>query len=143
MNFRILILLLAVLFVGCTADLSVDYGNDGCHYCKMTIVDQQHAAVAVTDKGKVYKYDAIECMVNHSKETELPFAEMLVNDFNQPGGFLDVKTASFVISENIPSPMGAFLTGFSSTPMAEDVVKEKTGDIYTWQQLQSVELKGY
>ena len=29
----------------------------------MTIVDRQHAAEAVTSKGKVFKFDAIECMV--------------------------------------------------------------------------------
>ena len=30
----------------------IEYGKDGCHFCKMTIVDNQHAAELVTAKGK-------------------------------------------------------------------------------------------
>lgn len=31
----------------------INYGQDGCHFCKMTIVDKVHAAEIVTTKGKV------------------------------------------------------------------------------------------
>ncbi|HRJ13994.1 MAG TPA: hypothetical protein PLI34_03310, partial [Saprospiraceae bacterium] len=41
----------------------IEYGADACYYCKMTIVDRQHAAEAVSAKGKVFMFDAIECMV--------------------------------------------------------------------------------
>ena len=33
----------------------------------MNIVDQQHAAEIVTEKGKPFKYDAIECMMRDIK----------------------------------------------------------------------------
>ena len=42
----------------------IDYGNEVCDFCKMTIVDTQHATEIVTKKGKTYKFDASECMVN-------------------------------------------------------------------------------
>ena len=34
----------------------------------MTIVDKVHAAEIVTQKGKVYKFDATECMINFMDE---------------------------------------------------------------------------
>ena len=59
------ILLIALLVFSCNSSPQpIDYGNDGCHFCKMTIVDKVHAAEIVTKKGKVYKFDATECMVN-------------------------------------------------------------------------------
>jgi copper chaperone NosL len=31
----------------------------------MTIVDKQHAAQFVNDKGKTYNFDAAECLINY------------------------------------------------------------------------------
>ena len=36
----------------------------------MTIVDNKHSAELVTTKGKVYKFDAIECMIRHLQNIE-------------------------------------------------------------------------
>lgn len=85
----------------------IDYGKDGCHYCKMTIVDNQHAAELVTKKGKAFKYDAIECMVNDLKQKENNSVELFyVNDYGNPGKFVPAKEATYLISKKIPSPMG-------------------------------------
>ncbi len=52
----------------------IHYGQDACDFCRMTIVDKQHAAQMVTEKGRVYKYDAIECMLNDLKTgTDRPY----------------------------------------------------------------------
>lgn len=54
-----------MLLSACTPKAqSITYGADMCHFCKMNIVDVQHASEIVTKKGKVFKYDAIECMLN-------------------------------------------------------------------------------
>ncbi|MCB0620489.1 MAG: hypothetical protein KDC41_17650, partial [Saprospiraceae bacterium] len=51
------------LFLACRpAPQPIEYGSDLCDYCKMTIVDRQHAAEAVTGKGRAYRFDAIECL---------------------------------------------------------------------------------
>ena len=64
----------------------IDYGSDGCHYCSMTIVDHQHAAEIVTTKGKAFKFDAVECMMNHLKDIDVSTVQLfLVNDFRAPG----------------------------------------------------------
>ena len=114
----------------------IDYGKDGCHYCKMTIVDNQHAAELVTKKGKAFKYDAIECMVNDLKQKENNSVELFyVNDYGNPGKFVPAKEATYLISKKIPSPMGAFLSAFSSQEEAQKTQKEMTGEMFSWEEL--------
>ena len=50
------IVVLLLIFTSCNVGpQAINYGSDGCHFCKMTIVDKVHAAEIVTKKGKVYK----------------------------------------------------------------------------------------
>ena len=115
----------------------IDYGKDGCHFCKMTIVDNQHAAEIVTAKGKVYKYDAIECMINDLKKRDAAeVGLMLVNDYSNPGDLISAESATYLISESIPSPMGAFLSAFSNKDEAEAIKSGKGGEIFSWQVVQ-------
>lgn len=134
----ICISLLFFLLSSCApAPKPIDYGSDGCHFCKMTIVDHQHAAEAVTDKGKVYKFDAIECLVNYlDRNPEEAFAYLLVNDYEEPKALIDAETSYYLISEAIPSPMGAYLSGFADRAAAERMQAEKGGSVYDWKALQ-------
>lgn len=123
--------------IGCTvAPKPIDYGHVGCHYCSMTIVDKQHAAQLVTKKGKVFNFDAIECMMNQLREEdESAMALFLVNDFDQPGELVDAKEATYLISENIPSPMGAFLSAFSEEQAAQNILNANGGELLSWNEL--------
>ena len=133
-----LIILLTVmcLALGCSIRPNpIDYGHVGCHYCSMTIVDKQHAAQLVTKKGKVFNFDAVECMMNQLKEEESSIALFLANDFNQPGELIDATKATYLISENIPSPMGAFLSAFEQEQAAQNTLDANGGKLYTWTEL--------
>ncbi|WP_421812415.1 nitrous oxide reductase accessory protein NosL [Flagellimonas sp.] len=134
-----IILLLAVLgfITGCTVSPKpIDYGHVGCHYCSMTIVDKQHAAQLVTKKGKVFNFDAVECMMNQLKEEdESAIALFLVNDFDRPGELVDAKKATYLVSENIPSPMGAFLSAFSEQQVAQNTLDVNGGELLSWNKL--------
>ena len=113
----------------------INFGEDACHYCSMTIVDRQHASQLVTDKGKSYKFDAIECMINHISESTTPIALYLVTDYTHPEALIDAKKATFIISSNIPSPMKANLSALESKAEAEALQASKGGELYTWQAL--------
>ena len=115
----------------------INYGKESCHFCKMTIVDNQHAAEAVTSKGKVFKYDAIECMINDLKQkSDVELGLLVVNDYSAPGALIDAKTATFLISKEIKSPMGAFLSAFEKQEEAQKVMNEHKGNLYNWEQIQ-------
>ncbi len=132
----VLIALILVLSACNSKPVAIEYGVDGCHFCKMTIVDKVHAAEVVTQKGKVYKFDATECMINFMDEFDTSTIKLyLSNNYTEPEALIDATTATFLISKNVPSPMGAFLSAFKNIDDAVKVQTAKGGTIYTWEEL--------
>lgn len=138
MKKQFVLLFLPVLFLlACNiSPQPINYGEDACHYCTMTIVDHQHAAQIVTDKGKAYKFDAIECMLNYLRENKDISPELyLVNDFMNPGQLIDATKATYLISKNIPSPMGEYLSALQSKEAADKTKMKNEGKLYTWEEI--------
>lgn len=133
----IIFLIIGFLFISCSVEESpIEYGKDACHFCKMTIVDKQHASEIVTKKGKPFKYDSIECMMKDlSQKEENSIALFLITDYYTPGKLVNATEATFLISENLPSPMGANLTGFQNKADAEKIQKAQSGTLYSWNEL--------
>ncbi|WP_372944822.1 nitrous oxide reductase accessory protein NosL [Muriicola sp.] len=136
--FRFLFFSILIFLTSCEIKPEpIQYGMDGCHFCSMTIVDRQHAAEFVTSKGKVFKFDAVECMMNQlNKEDISEIALFLVNDYVTPGELVSAQEATYLISENIPSPMGAYLSAFENKEDAERVREANTGILLDWKGLQ-------
>jgi len=102
----------------------------------MTIVDRQHAAELVTKKGRNYKFDAVECLVDYLGDyTEDHFALFLVNDYSNPEILVDARQCTYLITPQLPSPMGAFLHAFEKKSVASEFQKDFGGDLYTWESL--------
>lgn len=134
----IFIFLVVITFVSCSKNIdSIVYGEEACDFCMMTIVDQSHAAQLVTQKGKNFKFDASECMINYLEQenNEEDMLHFLSADYSDPGNMIDATEATFIISENIPSPMGESLSALKNKSVAEEVQKENGGDIYSWDQV--------
>lgn len=132
------LLLLTLLFaMGCsTSPRPISYGEDMCTYCKMAIVDNQHAALAMTGKGKTLKFDAIECLIPFLEtQPETEFKVITVNDYLSPGDMIPAEESTFLISQSIPSPMGAFLSAFPARDQALTAQRTGGGEIYTWDEL--------
>ena len=128
-------LVVSLLFIlSCSVEPEkINYGSDACHFCQMTIVDKQHAAQYVTSKGKQFKFDAVECMLNEFAESTTDNIDViLVADYGNPGSMTDAKNATYLISPEIKSPMGAFLSAFSNEEIATKTLKENSGKLYTW-----------
>jgi copper chaperone NosL len=138
MKLAILIGGLALAALSCAPQPQpIEYGSDMCYFCKMSIVDNQHAAMAVTSKGKNYKFDAIECLLPFLQaEQGVEYAYLLVNDYEAPGAVLPAGESYYLISQGIPSPMGAFLSAFSSQERAEATQAEHGGTVYDWAGIQ-------
>jgi len=125
------------LFISCKVEPeTINYGADACHFCKMTIVDQQHASQYVTAKGKQFKFDAIECMLNDLEDrTTKDISIFLVADYGTAGLMANAETATYLISDKIKSPMGAFLSSFSKEEIAKKTQQESGGTLYSWQSI--------
>lgn len=130
---------MAVLFLqACTPTAQpIEFGTDPCAHCKMTIVDKPFAAEMVTQKGRVYKFDAIECMAQFIQENEdaQPIALLLVRDYNNPDDWVDAKSAYFLVSKALPSPMGGYLSAYPSEKAVRDMQALKGGEILNWEEL--------
>ncbi|NJY62618.1 hypothetical protein HC174_07595 [Salinimicrobium sp. CDJ15-81-2] len=112
-----------LLVISCNTDPKpIHYGSDACDFCEMTIVSEVFAARAVSTKGKQFKYDAIECMVNDLQQKDVEMAVIQVADYTHPGAMIDVENAVFVIDDSINSPMGANLAAVGKeTDSAEEM----------------------
>lgn len=67
------------------------YGHENCEFCSMTIMDDKHAAQIVTNTGKVYVYDSIECMLRSLEFYGENADQIVVMDFNNPGSYLNAS----------------------------------------------------
>jgi len=115
----------------------INFGQDHCAFCEMTVVDKTHASEYVTQKGKSYIFDSIECMVQKINEenNEGELAYILVANYQKPGELINAQNSTYLITKKIKSPMGAYLSAFSSLENAKKVENELGGKIYNWQQL--------
>ena len=130
-----LLIPLIFLFFSCGINIdTINYGEDSCDFCSMTIVDHKHAAQVVTNKGKNFKFDAVECMIHYLAEqkNENELAHILVANLLDPGNLMAAKESAYIISENIPSPMGANLSAVSSIEEAQKLKEENGGEVFDW-----------
>lgn len=134
-----LITVLSLIFFLSSCEVApqeMNYGSDACRFCKMTIVDTQHASQLVTIKGKSFKYDAVECMLNHlAKWDQAEVKYYLVSDYSKPKKLIDATKAHYLISESIPSPMGEFLTAFSQKEKRDEILQKTKGEGLNWTSL--------
>jgi copper chaperone NosL len=114
------------------------FTEDNCHFCKMTVMDPKYGAELVTDKGKIYKYDSVECLARHlNKEADLTGKahSLWVIDADQPGTLIPAQAAFYLYSLKLPSPMGAFLTPVKARSGAEALMKIYPGKILSWEEI--------
>lgn len=146
MRHLVLYIMIPVFAVSCkVGPRPINYGEDMCHFCWMTIVDRTHGTEVVTKKGKVYKFDSIECLLNFKRKGEVDPADIayyLVSDLYSDGEFVEAASATFLRCEQIPSPMGGYLSAFDDRSKAEDVHREMGGSLYDWASLQEA-FEGY
>lgn len=133
MKQQLLILCMLIVLLACTVEPKpIDFGTDPCDECKMTIVDQRFAAEAVTNKGKVYKFDAIECLIAFLKDKkEEDFKFLLVSDFLAKK-LIPAQSAYYVISASISSPMGGGMLAYQNQQDALNFQKDYMAEVFTW-----------
>lgn len=139
-----LIVIALMVLVGCSQDpVEIHYASDECAHCKMMITDDQFASQLVTEKGKAYKFDAVECMAVYHRENkdDLSGSRLWVSNYNDPGTWLDAFEAQYVKSEVIKSPMGESLLALPTKEAAEIHVEERPGRLLLWDEVSQIVMK--
>lgn len=139
----VMLCIASVAFLGACSNAkpaAIAFGTDACEHCSMTITDERHGAELITDKGRSYKFDSIECMVealaDGGKLAGTEVRSFYVIDYAHPKLIVDASRAHFLVSPNLPSPMGANVTSFAEEPDAIHVQKYKGGDVMNWEAIQ-------
>jgi copper chaperone NosL len=136
------ILIAVFLFVGfisCTVEPeSLQYGEDACYTCKMTLMDKKFGAELVTKKGRVYKFDDINCMLdfyNSGSVAEEEFSYRLVVDFAQPGTLIEAGDAFYLKSPELKTPMASQIAAFEKKENMDELKKQWNGIYLVWGEL--------
>lgn len=129
-----------LLLSGCTpAPQPIDFGSDQCHHCKMAIADKRYGAELVTKKGKVFKYDAVECLVASVFSDKIIDTSAVhsfwVIDFSEPGKLVDATQCRYLQSRALPSPMGMFLTAVAAPAKMNNLSAQHKGEVLTWNEI--------
>jgi len=140
---RLLYLPLFLLFLLFSCEVKpepepINYGKDTCAWCRMIIADAGFAAELKTKKGKVYKFDAPECMAAFLLSGQVKKEDVLgmwVADFAEKGKLIPVEKAKFLVSEKIKSPMGLNIAAFSSEEDLEEARRVFGGKVMTWEEV--------
>jgi len=130
--------LFLIFFYSCTTEPQpISYGTDACHFCKMTIMDNKYGSELITSKGKVFKFDAVECMINYTiqnaEQTEK--ANLYVTNYEDPHDWILANNAVFLRSPNLPSPMGQFITSVKKMESAKEIQLEMGGEIQNFDEV--------
>lgn len=111
------------------------YGTDVCHFCKMTLMDKKFGAELVTKKGKIYKFDDMNCFINFYNSGYEPvedFQHKLVIDYSRPGKLIDATNGFYLKSAEVRSPMNGQVAAFETQADMNNFKKEWKGIYLGW-----------
>ena len=115
-------------------------GTDHCYFCKMTITDLRFSTELLTDKGRIFKFDDIHCMLAYVKadgnETHAK-TDFFVADFSSDHALLNASSGFYLQSPALRSPMGGNIAAFRIKDSLLTAHKFFPGEIVNWETLKS------
>jgi copper chaperone NosL len=111
------ILLISMLVWSCNAEpRAISYGQDNCHHCKMKLMDPVYGAEVVTQKGKIFIFDDVNCLMSFLESDEVSqedIKHILVADYKNPESLTDATVAFYLKSDKFQTPMASNVIAFS------------------------------
>ena len=131
----VLLFMLSLSFLSCakTEAVPLKLNVDSCDFCKMNIADGKYGAEIITQKGRVYKFDDIMCMINYGNENlGSNTKSYYVNDYSQDNVLIPAESAFFLSGGAIHSPMRGNIAAFSSEKEAMQFGKKLNAEPISW-----------
>lgn len=130
--------ILSFILSACTIETKpIDFGNDDCDYCKMTISDTRYGAELLTKKGRDYKFDDLHCMkgfLNDEIVAEDQVHSLWIVDFSNPEQLIKAETSFLLHNDELKSPMGSNIAAFGNEEDLNKYYSEYSGKILTWKE---------
>ena len=138
---KLVLFLTFAMMSACKAEKEpIKFGTDACEHCKMIAMDPKFGAEIITTKGKIYKFDDVNCLVtymNNSNLTQTNIAEIYVIDFSHAQLLVNAKTAFYVHSDQIKSPMASGVAAFETTESRYEQQQTWQGTELNWEEINS------
>lgn len=121
----------------------IDFGNQDCAECNMTVVDKRYGTQYVTGKGKVFTFDDLNCLVEYIlREPAASDADALfyVVDFQKTGELIDATRAVYLRHAKLRSPMRADTAAFADVSAARAAAEElgEGAEILGWDEVKTL-----
>ena len=127
------------LFTSCsTQPKPVKLGISQCDYCKMTISDARFPAEIITQKGKIFMFDDIHCVLGYVEDNsnaKNEIKDIYLSDYNGNHSFIKASEAHLVKSEELKSPMGGNIAAFSNADDMNTTMEKFKGESINWNEL--------
>ncbi len=137
--FIAIIIFWAISLSSCnTAPEKINLGIDNCYFCKMTISDAKFGAEIVTQKGKLFKFDDVHCILSYLKAQSLQpkqVKEIYLTDFCSHHQLINVKHIFLLKSPELRSPMDGNIAAFDNADSLKIKQQHYGGDIINWNEL--------
>lgn len=132
----ILLLFTATALISCEpGPRDIELGSEECAHCKMMITEAEFASQLLTNRGKAYFFDSIECMVMYEqKEDDGNVHSRWVSDLSTEE-WIAAEEAHYLQSEKLKSPMGMYLSAHADESSAEEFQAEYLGELLDWNEL--------
>jgi len=124
-----------IFSTSCTPDgpEAINIHKDNCSHCKMTISEEHFAAELITQKGRVYKFDDIACMVAFRKENmDKTLKNVYVHYFPGENELIPAEKAFYIKSAELRSPMSGNIAAFKTEAEAQEYISTFKGEITDW-----------
>jgi len=110
-------------------------GKDNCSFCKMTVTDIRFGGEIITDKGKMYKFDDMHCLLaflQMQPSSENEKNEVYVVNFTGTHQLIKASSALLLSSEALRSPMNGNIAAFDDTESFNSHLKLFSGRQVLW-----------
>jgi copper chaperone NosL len=120
-----------------TGPQPIQYGQDNCAFCRMSIADKRFGAEICTRKGKVFKYDDFHCLLTALKAgypDKKDIASIYFVDFNG-GPWIEAGKGFLLRSEVFHTPMNGNIAVFASEKSRTQCLQDCKGQPLQWKEL--------
>jgi len=118
------------------------YGQEECAHCMMRVSDPSFATQLVTQHGRHYAFDSVECLAGHLEAGDIPEDDvhsLWVANFADPeGDWLKAEDAVYLQSEDLMSPMGLALSAYPDEAAAASYREDYGGELLGWAEVRTV-----
>ncbi|MBI3268050.1 MAG: nitrous oxide reductase accessory protein NosL [Planctomycetes bacterium] len=116
--------------------VTIALGEDACAACRMIVSEAKYAAQTRLRDGRVEVFDDIGCLATRLAAGQDPAASW-VADYTT-GAWIDARTAHYLRSDTLQSPMAWGLAAFSRPADAEALAAKRGGRLLAFSDLKSL-----